>query len=402
MNKIYLHSLDQNSNIISSKSSAVYIQLLELGRKLGLFLKLCLFIMFLNGSPLFAQEAPWPTIKLIASVNLQNSYTIITFNRTMTNGLDPTFDAGLLGGGSDLLIYSFLVQDYQSVKFAIQALPDYGYSTITIPIGLDFKTGGTVVFSAELSNLLAGYKVLFEDKVTGTITDLSNSTYPISIPANSSITSRFQLHYTPSASSWNGTVSNDWNLAGNWSTGIVPTALDDVIISATTNSPVVNQTSVSPAFCRNLLIEQGGILTIAAGKALTVNGVLTNNSMGGIIIQSDVLGTGSLITGSTTGAGTALAERYMTTGAWHIVSSPLAGEDVSTFLTANSIVPLKNGNRGMMDYNPSLNNWNFFFLQMQLAAYYWDQVKDFRCDRTWMAQFSLQDRYRLVRSLLLP
>lgn len=135
----------------------------------------------------------WPTIKLIASVNDMRSSTIIAFNGSMTKGLDPTYDAGLFTGGADLAVYTRLVEDY-GIPFAIQALPDNDYKNMVIPVGIDAKTGGEVIFSTELLNLPSECKVILEDKVTKTFTDLSKDNYKVAVVANSAISDRFQLH----------------------------------------------------------------------------------------------------------------------------------------------------------------------------------------------------------------
>jgi len=135
----------------------------------------------------------WPTIKLVASVNNMKSSTIIAFNGSMTKGLDPTYDAGLFTGGADLAVYTRLVED-SGIPFAIQALPDNDYKNMVIPVGIDAKTGGEVIFSAELLNLPSECKVILEDKVTKTFTDLSKDNYKVAVVANSTISDRFQLH----------------------------------------------------------------------------------------------------------------------------------------------------------------------------------------------------------------
>jgi hypothetical protein len=81
------------------------------------------------------------------------------------------------------------------------------------------------------------------------------------------------------------------------------------------------------------MIELGAVVTIAAGKALTVIDTLTNNNVGGIIIQSDgTTGTGSLITGSVLGTGSATVQRYISGSAeaWHFLSSPVAAQGISS------------------------------------------------------------------------
>jgi hypothetical protein len=137
----------------------------------------------------------WSSIKLIASVNVnsQKSFTTIAFNHGMTKGLDPTYDAGLLKGGSDLVVYSLLVED-NGIPFAIQALPANDFSSMVIPVGLDFKTGGEVVFSSESINLPSDCQVILEDRLNKTFTDLSQKVYTATVGANSSIADRFRLH----------------------------------------------------------------------------------------------------------------------------------------------------------------------------------------------------------------
>jgi len=70
---------------------------------------------------------------------------------------------------------------------------------------------------------------------------------------------------------WTGAVSDDWNLAGNWSPAGVPGWNDDVLIPATAPfMPVVRNPGLS---CRNVVVTPGGgELHIAPGHVLTVNG----------------------------------------------------------------------------------------------------------------------------------
>jgi hypothetical protein len=138
---------------------------------------------------------------------------------------------------------------------------------------------------------------------------------------------------------WTGTSSTDWNTAGNWSPATVPIETDNATIPGPpANQPVVNQDPETPAVCNNLSIAPGGVLTIAACKALTVNGTLTNNAdTTGLVINSDETGTGSLI--NTTSNVNATIERYITgsttvteTDLWHLVSSPVSDALSGVFL----------------------------------------------------------------------
>jgi len=149
----------------------------------------------------------WPTIKLQATVGSQKSSTVIAFNNGMTKGMDQTYDAGLLKGGSDLIVYSMLVED-NGIPFAIQALPSNDYKGMIIPLGLDFKTGGDVVFSSALLNLPSDCNVILEDQLLKKFTDLSKNVYTVAIAANSSTSDRFRLHTSYQTTGLD--VSNDF------------------------------------------------------------------------------------------------------------------------------------------------------------------------------------------------
>jgi hypothetical protein len=127
---------------------------------------------------------------------------------------------------------------------------------------------------------------------------------------------------------WTGATSTDWNTGSNWNSGAVPTSGLNINIGSATYQPHITQDISSPTVCNNLTIQSGCILTIDPGKALTVNGALTNNAgNSGLVISSDATGTGSLIQGSTGVAAT--VQRYitgstsLTANMYHFVSIPV-------------------------------------------------------------------------------
>lgn len=78
---------------------------------------------------------------------------------------------------------------------------------------------------------------------------------------------------------WNGSVSNNWNTAANWTPGFVPSAPNDVIIPASGVS-LEAMLSAAMATVNNLTIANGRTLTLS-GQNLMVNGTLTLS--GGLI-----------------------------------------------------------------------------------------------------------------------
>jgi hypothetical protein len=145
------------------------------------------------GLDIKSSKGIWSSIKLQASVNSVKSSTTIAFNSAMTKGLDPTYDAGLLRGNSDLVLYSKLVED-NGIPFAIQALPDNDFGAMIISLGVESKVGGEIVFSTESLDLPANCQVIFEDQQSHTFTDLSIDDYTTTIESNASGSDRFRIH----------------------------------------------------------------------------------------------------------------------------------------------------------------------------------------------------------------
>ena len=137
-----------------------------------------------------------------------------------------------------------------------------------------------------------------------------------------------QLLSVDGSATWTGNGGTDWNTAANWSALETPVITNDVTIpTGKANYPLVTNSAASPAVCKILAIY--GNLAIAPGGALTVNGALYNlsGSPGGLLIQSDATGTGSLLHSSNNVPGT--IQRYITGSAslsdmvYHLVSVPL-------------------------------------------------------------------------------
>ena len=134
-----------------------------------------------------------PEIQLIAVNNDKKVSTSIKFIEGMTKGLDMGYDAGIFKADPSFTLYTRLVED-NGVQFQLQCLPADQYASLIIPVGLDYPKGGEVVFSAETANLPTACKVILEDKVTNTFTDLSANTYKAVILSGAANNNRFYLH----------------------------------------------------------------------------------------------------------------------------------------------------------------------------------------------------------------
>ena len=144
------------------------------------------------------------TTTVIPTINLSidnNAGTVrnteIKYMSGTTLGLDPGYDGGQLGavGTSNFNLYTHLVED-NGVKFSLQVVPDTGYDTTVIPIGVDANAGTQVTFKAAATDLPDGIKVFIEDKVLNTVTEINNTdkSYTLNLSSALSGTGRFYLH----------------------------------------------------------------------------------------------------------------------------------------------------------------------------------------------------------------
>ena len=205
----------------------------------------------------------------------------------------------------------------------------------------------------------AGSSTILSGLIAGTT---YNFTVTNSLGCISSASTSVVFTTQPTDPTWIGAVNSDWNNPANWCSGVVPAVTNNLIIS-NNGTPITITAATGTVVCNNLTIEPGAVLIIAPDGSLTVNGTLTNNQISGIILQSDASRTGSLIVNAVAGTGTTVAQRYMTTGAWHMVSCPINGESVANFISGNSHIATRTDgvSRGLMDYDPANNKWNLFF-----------------------------------------
>lgn len=74
---------------------------------------------------------------------------------------------------------------------------------------------------------------------------------------------------------WTGAINTLWSNAGNWSCGVIPSAVSNVTIpAAVAHMPLVD---ITDATCNDISITTGAALTISAGNILDLKGAALNN-----------------------------------------------------------------------------------------------------------------------------
>jgi hypothetical protein len=134
---------------------------------------------------------------------------------------------------------------------------------------------------------------------------------------------------------WTGAVSTSWNNAGNWSTGVIPSAMDNVQIGIAgfTNQPTVNvnATIANLTFGGNVPV----VLTVGSGYQLQVSQKITQTHNAGQIMAATTLAGGGAIQCSAIFVGNTTTPKVVKTKATTLISS-VASLTVTDSLTIYS------------------------------------------------------------------
>jgi hypothetical protein len=127
---------------------------------------------------------------------------------------------------------------------------------------------------------------------------------------------------------WNGSISTDWNIAGNWNPTFVPTSDASCQIPAGNLRYPLLSTQVE---IKDLKIKIGATVTLGGTATLTISDSLINNAgNSGLIISSTTTATGSILYAKSDIV-PATVQRNITgdSVAWHFMSSPVTAQGIS-------------------------------------------------------------------------
>ncbi|TXD51326.1 FG-GAP-like repeat-containing protein, partial [Polaribacter sp. IC063] len=136
---------------------------------------------------------------------------------------------------------------------------------------------------------------------------------------------------------WTGAINNNWTTTGNWNTSVAPLLDDNIVIPNTAaRQPVIGASS--GVSLNNLDIATVASLSITSGGSLIVKGTATGNITYNLAIPDNN---------------------------WHLVSSPVVGEQYNNTWVTDNLIPISaNFNRGISTYDNSATfatgRWSYF------------------------------------------
>ncbi len=235
---------------------------------------------------------------------------------------------------TDFQILLYETSNTIEIAFNVNPYPYTSYAQ-TFQCGLRANTNtNTLVRSVSAGSGGTGWANSTLGISTSTVAiGTSGSTYP---PTNA------RYIFTPTGATvtctWNGSTSNDWHTASNWTPAIVPNVCNNVVIPFIGSGmyPQIGLSTNDNAYCRNLTVNASGSLNTLIGYTgvLKVYGNLVNN--GTIVVEGTNLislagGLGKSISG--TGNNT-LAKFFITEASDYILINNLSG-NTSSILELN-------------------------------------------------------------------
>lgn len=293
-----------------------------------------------------------PTLTVKVTRNGVEKNTRIMYLANGTESLNQGYDAGAPPiNVTSFELYTHLVNNSVGVNFKLQVVSDSYNDKTAIPLSVLSPASSTLIFNIDINaEFPANRNVFIEDRLTKTITKISaTDTYQVTVAEKLNGIGRFYLHTSELA--WLGITNTDWDTDTNWSTGNVPIATDNVLITNTVNKPVAS----SDVSINNM--------AISAGSSLTVSGNLTVTSK--LTINSDQDLFGSLIVKGTS-SGIITYDRYLKAnldGAsmWYLVGSPVVGQTIEDIITTDELAVSTNdaNRRGLATYDNNQINGTF-------------------------------------------
>lgn len=144
----------------------------------------------------YKSVAATPSVVISASKGKETKSTTLKYFVNTTLGLDVGYDAGAFeeATGNDFAINTHLIEDGEGVDFTIQCLPNTNYETSIVPLSLKVDANESVTFSAVATNLPESLQVFLEDKVAGTITNITTTDHQITFTNSLEGVGRFYIH----------------------------------------------------------------------------------------------------------------------------------------------------------------------------------------------------------------
>ena len=149
-------------------------------------------------APFFRNSNATPLVRLrMHDGNQVGTETVVYFPQGATTGVDSDYDAFYINGGHPVGLYSQVGVETLSINGLPELTSATDYTVALVANG--WQPGTYTLNAAELLSLPAGFQVLLQDAVTGTVQDLAqNPTYTFTSTGQNAQATRFTVRFRAS------------------------------------------------------------------------------------------------------------------------------------------------------------------------------------------------------------
>ncbi|MEI6141847.1 MAG: T9SS type A sorting domain-containing protein, partial [Mariniphaga sp.] len=226
-------------------------------------------------------------ITITYNINGANQTTINVGANGTSNIAAPTSTAGVFTYNLVSAVYQTLPSCTNAITgsagITVTAIPSATISYLNSPYCKNLLTAQSVTRTGTSGGTYSSLPTgLTLDVNTGAIIPNTSSagtysvTYTVAASGGCSIYSTNASVTIVSDQVWTGTVSTDWNIAGNWSCNVIPDLTTNVLIPNVTNQPILSNGAIGKS--KNIVINSGSSLTVSGNK-LQIAGTISNSGI---------------------------------------------------------------------------------------------------------------------------
>ncbi len=203
-------------------------------------------------------------------------------------------------------------------------------------ISLGVQTSGIPSALTNAGLLHIGYYTPTNSYYNGSVSELTIFPSALGSTDLGNLANNQLAYYAIVSDFWTGAVSTDWNNAGNWSTGVVPTISTPSIVLIPSGKPFYPVVSTATVQANSISIDAGASLTVSGTGVLqlagTINNLGTCTATSGII---QYIGTANQAIAANTFAGNAVSNLVVNNSAGVTLNGNLSVTGTLTFTNGN-------------------------------------------------------------------